>query len=424
MKAIVLAAGKGVRLEPFTAKMPKHLLPVAGAPLIEHTLRSMRLAGIRDVLVVVHHMGDQISSSLGSGSKLGLNVEYVDQGGIFGTGHAMKMGEDFVGKEPFLVVYGDLAVHPRVFSELISAYPGEISGVVAGVDLPDVSEYGVLETRGGLVSRIVEKPRKVISGTINGGIYLFNPEIFDFAAKTPKSERGEFELTTTVNMAIDAGRSFGLKHIPSDWWVDVGRPWNILDANRLLMDSIPEKKLSCGSEQNGCTVVGKVVIEKGAELLPGTFIEGPVWISSGCRIGPNCHLRPYTYLCNGVRVGNACEIKGSILMQKVHVGHLSYIGDSVVGVNSNLGAGTITANLRFDDMPVKVMVGEQEMDSGRRKLGAFLGEEVKTGINVSLFPGVKVGYGSWIGPHVSLDRDVPPMTLVKTKIDLEMRQRR
>ena len=424
MKAIVLAAGKGVRLEPLTAKRPKHLLPVAGAPLIEHTLRSMHSAGVRDVLIVVHHMGDQIRSCLGSGSRLGLHIEYADQGGIFGTGHAMRMGEAFVGKDPFMLVYGDLAVYPDVFGEIISSYKGRTSGLVAGVDLPDASEYGVIKASKGLVTQIMEKPRKASSGTINGGIYILPNEIFGFAATAPKSERGEFELTTAINMAIGEGVSFRLHHVNSDKWVDVGRPWNVLDANRMLMETSLDEATVGTSRGLKPNIVGKVLIEKGAEVLPGTFIEGPAWISSGCKIGPNCYLRPYTYLCNGVRVGNACEIKGSILMDKVHVGHLSYIGDSVIGANSNIGAGTITANLRFDEMPVKVKVGDQEMDSGKRKLGAFIGEDVKTGINVSLFPGVKVGNGSWIGPHVPLFRDVPPMTLVKARFDLEMRQRR
>jgi bifunctional N-acetylglucosamine-1-phosphate-uridyltransferase/glucosamine-1-phosphate-acetyltransferase GlmU-like protein len=179
-----------------------------------------------------------------------------------------------------------------------------------------------------------------------------------------------------------------------------------------------------GSIDKAARVEGKVVIEEGAELLPGAYIEGPAWISRGCRVGPNCHIRQYSYLCRDVRVGNGCEVKASILMERSHVGHLSYLGDSIVGADSNLGAGTITANLRFDGLPVKMRVKGASVDTGRRKLGAFLGDGVKTGINVSLFPGVKVGPQSWIGPHVALDSDVPPKTLVTLKSSLEIRQRR
>jgi bifunctional UDP-N-acetylglucosamine pyrophosphorylase/glucosamine-1-phosphate N-acetyltransferase len=424
MRAIVFAAGRGVRLEPLTANRPKHLIPVAGAPLIEHTLRALRGAGVDQVLVVVYHMGERIRGYLGNGSSLGLEIEYVDQGGVMGTGHALGMGESFVGKEPFLVVYGDLAVHPKVFGSLLASFGTGLCGIVAGVDMPDVREYGAMQITDGRLIGIVEKPKEGGPGTINGGIYLLSPRIFDFVAKTPRSVRGEFELTTTINMAIDGGEVFGVHHVGEDQWVDVGRPWNVLDANRMLMDAqIKESRLE-GSVDKNAVIRGPAVVEAGAEILSGAYLEGPVWVSSGCKVGPNCYIRPYTYLCRGSRVGNACEVKASILMEGVHVGHLSYLGDSVVGVGSNLGAGTITANLRFDDSPVKVNVKGEMVDTHRRKLGAFLGDGVKTGINVSLFPGIKIGSDSWIGPHVAVSRDVPPMTLVTGKFELELRQRR
>jgi len=387
-------------------------------------LRSIKSAGVEEVLMVVYYMKDAITSYFGDGSRLGLSIEYVDQGGVFGTGDALRLGKSFVGKDPFMVVYGDIAFHPRIPKEMVSSFKGRSSGVIAGVDLSDVREYGVMEIANGLLKRIVEKPQNSGAGTVNGGIYILRPEIFGFAEKTPKSSRGEVELTTTINMAVEGGGAFQVHHIPSGEWVDVGRPWNVLDANKVLMNAYLKESRVEGSVEENVRIHGNVYVEKGAELLSGAYIEGPVWISSGCKVGPNCYLRPYTYLCRGVRVGNACEIKGSILMENSHVGHLSYIGDSVIGANCNLGAGTITANLRFDELPVKVNVKDETVSSGRKKLGAFLGDDVKTGINVSLFPGVKVGLGSWIGPHVPLCEDVPSQTLVIAKVDLRMRQRR
>jgi bifunctional UDP-N-acetylglucosamine pyrophosphorylase/glucosamine-1-phosphate N-acetyltransferase len=418
----VFAAGKGVRLEPLTANRPKHLLPVAGAPLIEHSLRSIKAAGIKEVLLVVYHMKEKIISHLGDGSRLGLRIEYADQGGVFGTGHALGMGKDFVQNEPFLVLYGDIAARPDTVTNVLSGLTPHTHGVLAGIDLPDVREYGALEIQDGSLKKITEKPERGGRGTINGGIYVLTPGIFDFVEKTPKSERGEVELTTTLNLAIKGGCTFAVKHLEKGAWVDVGRPWNVLDANSMLMDS-QEGRID-GKVEKNATIKGNVIVEEGAEVLSGAFIEGPSYISSGCKVGPNCHLRPYTYLCSGVKVGNACEIKASILMEGAHVGHLSYIGDSVIGSRCNLGAGTITANLRFDELPIKMKVKGETLDSGRKKLGVILGDDVKTGINVSLFPGVKVGQGSWIGPHVPLYRDVEPETLVTAKVDLQMRQRR
>jgi bifunctional UDP-N-acetylglucosamine pyrophosphorylase/glucosamine-1-phosphate N-acetyltransferase len=110
-------------------------------------------------------------------------------------------------------------------------------------------------------------------------------------------------------------------------------------------------------------------------------------------------------------------------MDRTHVGHLSYIGDSVIGADCNIGAGTITANLRFDDLPIKVTVKGERVDSRKRKLGAFLGDRVKTGINVSLYPGVKVGPNSWIAPHAVVSRDVPPNTFLIQKFEVEEKRR-
>jgi bifunctional UDP-N-acetylglucosamine pyrophosphorylase/glucosamine-1-phosphate N-acetyltransferase len=122
-----------------------------------------------------------------------------------------------------------------------------------------------------------------------------------------------------------------------------------------------------------------------------------------------------------VRIGNACEIKNSIIMDGVHIGHLSYVGDSIIGENCNLGAGTITANYRFDAGTIKMMVKDKLVDSGRTKLGAVLGDNVKTGINALLMPGVKVGNNCWIGPNVVVHRDVPSGTAVFLKQNLEER---
>lgn len=424
MKAIIFCAGKGTRLEPLTSSRPKHLLPVAGAPLIEHTLRGLKGAGVREVLIVVHHLGEQIKLALGDGARLGLDIAYTEQGGILGTGHALLKGKPFARGERFLAVYGDLAVDPSVIRDLVKAHSPNRFATMLGVDGADTREFGSLEIDGSTLIKISEKPRRGGLGVINGGIYIMDDRVFAYVEGTGKSARGEIELTDSMNAAVSDGQRVGVFKAARDRWVDVGRPWNVLEANELLMGPAVGGGSSAGQIDSAARVVGKVTVEDGAEVLPGAYIEGPAWVSSGCRVGPNCHIRPYTYLCRGVRVGNCCEVKASIIMEGSHVGHLSYVGDSIVGAGSNLGAGTVTANLRFDDRPVDVSVKGRRVTSGRRKLGAFLGDGVKTGVNVSLFPGIKIGERSWIGPHVALDRDVPADTLVVLKSAIEARRRR
>jgi bifunctional UDP-N-acetylglucosamine pyrophosphorylase/glucosamine-1-phosphate N-acetyltransferase len=174
-----------------------------------------------------------------------------------------------------------------------------------------------------------------------------------------------------------------------------------------------------GTVENGAHIIGEVTVAETARIRSGTYIEGPALIGEECDIGPNCYIRPYTTINSKVRLGNACEVKESIIMDKAHVGHLSYIGDSIIGENCNLGAGTITGNFRLDGGSVKMVVKGALVDSGRRKLGAVLGDNVKIGIGALLMPGVKVGCNGWIGPGVVVYRDVSSDAKVMLKQSLE-----
>ncbi|MEN3035044.1 MAG: bifunctional sugar-1-phosphate nucleotidylyltransferase/acetyltransferase [Candidatus Methanosuratincola sp.] len=426
MKGVILAAGKGERLDPLNSSRPKHILPIGGSPLIFHAIRALKSSGINEIVIVVHHMADQIVSCIGDGSAFSVRVEYVDQGRPGGTGDALRAAAPLIGGDDFLLVYGDLAFKPSSVAGMVSFWEasGKRGAVIGAVRLPNASEYGAIESSGGRLLRIMEKPSLPASGLVNAGMYLFPGSLLKYLDITPLSERGEYELTTTINLATEGGMIFSVYELDDGSWVDVGRPWNVLEANRLLLDELVKGRSVEGTVEEGAMIRGDVVIERGATVLSGSYIEGPVWISSGCRVGPNCYVRPYTYLAQGVRVGNACEIKGSVVMERTHIGHLSYIGDSVLGRDCNIGAGTITANLRFDERNIRASLKGKVVDTGHRKLGAFLGDGVKTGINVSLYPGVKIGHSSWIGPHASVHRDVPPETLVVSKVEFEMRPRR
>jgi bifunctional UDP-N-acetylglucosamine pyrophosphorylase/glucosamine-1-phosphate N-acetyltransferase len=165
--------------------------------------------------------------------------------------------------------------------------------------------------------------------------------------------------------------------------------------------------------EEGAVLHGPVCVCEGARVRAGTYVEGPVVIDEGSDVGPNCYIRASTYLGRNTRVGNACEIKNSIVMEGTHIAHLSYVGDSIIGKNCNLGAGTITANLRFDNANIKVMVQGQRINSRRRKLGIFMGDNAQTGVNVCLWPGVIVGMNSWISPGLIVTQNVSNSTFFK-----------
>jgi bifunctional UDP-N-acetylglucosamine pyrophosphorylase/glucosamine-1-phosphate N-acetyltransferase len=153
------------------------------------------------------------------------------------------------------------------------------------------------------------------------------------------------------------------------------------------------------------------------QIKTGAYIEGPALIGENAVIGPNCYIRAYTSIGKNVKIGNAVEIKNSIIMDNTNVGHLSYVGDSVIGRESNFGAGTITANLRHDNADISVTVKGKRVSSGRRKLGAIIGDNVKTGIGTSISPGVILHQGVRTGIGVIVDRDIEANTLVIAKQD-------
>jgi len=424
MKAVVLAAGEGVRLQPITLTRPKHLIKVGGKPILEHCLRALKTCGIDEIVLVVHYMADAIRDYFGDGQSLGLKVEYVKQKEILGTGNAVGVVEPCV-EDDFLLVYGDLLFTVEAVKKVVDLHEKEkpvLTMAVVPVDNPE--GYGIVEVDDeGNVKRIVEKPSReeAASNLANAGIYVLSKEIFAKIRETSASARGEWEVTDAISLLLREGKRVLAVEILREDWFDVGRPWDLLEANRWVLLRMDHKV--CGCVENGAHLVGAVTVAESARVRSGAYVEGPAFIGEKSDVGPNCYVRACTSIGEGVRIGNGCEVKNSLVMDGVHVGHLSYIGDSIVGEGCNMGAGTVTANLRLDDGRVKMMVKDVVVDSGRRKLGVVLGDGVKTGINALLMPGVKVGCNSWIGPNVVVNRDVAADTVVVLKQNLEERKR-
>jgi len=426
LKAVVLAAGEGWRLRPVTSTKPKHLIPVGGKPLLAHILNSLRETGFREVLVVVHYGADKIKDYFGDGSRLGLKIEYVHQPKVTGTADATKLAEPYV-KEDFLLTYGDLFITPEVIRQVLDAYAAGSDSkpvvTMATVPVDHPEHYGVVVLEGSLVIDIIEKPAPgtVKSNLVNAGIYVFSTKIFDAIRRTNLSMRGELEITESIHHLIRNGRPVIATKVPRGKWLDVGNPWDLLEANkRVLMQMKPEVS---GIVEDGVHIHGPVVVAEDARVRSGAYIEGPVLIGEGSDIGPNCHIRPFTSIGRNVRIGNACEIKNSIIMDDVKVGHLSYLGDSVIGEGCILGAGSISANYRFDSKTVKMKVMDKVVDTGRAKMGVVMGDHVKTGVGTLFMPGIKIGCNSWIGPNVVVYRDVPSDTILTLRQDILRRAR-
>jgi len=423
MKAVVLAAGEGKRLRPLTFTRPKPLFPVAGKFFIEHTISAFKSANIDELFLIVGYESKAIRDHLSDKSKHGIKITYVEQKEQKGTAHAIGLLENFTRSDPFLVVYGDVLVKPKNFENIIKMWEekeGLANSILSVTRVEDPSQFGTVETKNGEITKIVEKPKNssATSNLVNAGIYIFTQEIFDAIKKTKISQRGELEVTESIQIMIN---KVG-KIIPYEiegWWIDVGRPWDLLEANKLLLEENKENLKIEGEVEKGARIKGPVGVKENAIIRAGAYIIGPTLIDKDADIGPNCFIRPHTYLAEKVHIGNACEVKNSIILKKTQIGHLSYVGDSIIGENCNFGAGTKIANLRHDDKPIKVLINGKKISSGRRKLGVIMGDNTKTGIGSLIMPGATLGPNSALGPGTICYEHIPPNTFLTEKREKE-----
>jgi len=410
-KAVILAAGDSTRMLPLSANQPKHLLPVAGKPLIFHTLEALQNAGITEVLIIYGYHKEKLSQSIETQDWGKMSVSYVHQEERKGTAHAAGYAREFVGEDSSILMNGDIMLGPGSFEGLISYHEkGGYDLTLSVRPVDDPSAYGVVAVEEGKAIKLIEKPTKdqMVSNLVNAGLYIVSKSLMDAIAKTKASPRGEYEITDSIGMLIEKG-NVGSYSLPS-WWLDIGRPWDLLEANKMIL-SQTQAKIE-GTVENGAVIKGETIVQKGAVIKTGAYIEGPALIGENAVIGPNCYIRAYTSIGKNVKIGNAVEIKNCIIMENTNIGHLSYVGDSVIGRGSNFGAGTVTANLRHDNGDVSVTVKGKRVSSGRRKLGAIIGDNVKTGIGTTISPGVILHQGARTGIGVIVDKDIEANKLV------------
>lgn len=377
MKAVILAAGKGERLQPLTDYKPKAMLPICNKSLINYQIEMLRKHGIDKIAVVVGYLEKTIREHLKD------EVKFYKDEKIKGTASAVYAARDFIDDE-FILLYGDLFFDGSI-DEIIRT-----PNSMAVVHVNDVSRYGEVIFQDGKLVSIREKSGSG-SGFVNAGIYHFDPSILDFIEKTKESERGEFELTDSI-MMLNSVKEVRVATLDG-YWNDIGYPWDYLDVNMYVLNKIG---FSVGEN---------------TEIWSNATIRKPTVIGSDCEI-KNCVIER-SVIGNGCVVGEFSVVKRSVVMNNSNVPHLNYVADSVIAEGCNLGAGTKIANLRFDNANVKVTIRDKRVDSGRRKLGAFIGYNVKTGINVSIYPGVKIGSDSWIEAEVLVRRDVEKGSFVR-----------
>ncbi len=402
MKAVILAAGEGTRLGVLTETRPKCLLYCGGKPIIHHLVLEAKKAGITEIIMVVRHFKEQIIEYF-SKNDLGIKIEFVEQGPGNGTGSALLSAENLIN-DTFVVLAGDTITDSSAIRSVIEKHAGQITIAVKHVKNPH--EYGVVELHNGKISLFEEKPKNPKTNLANLSIYCMEPTIFDRLKKVGKSERGEYEV---VNMFVGETAV-----IVDSFWRDIAYPWDLFEANEHLLEKTDSKS---GNVVNS-TINGKVIMEEGAKIVH-SYVEGCSYIGKDTVVGPNAYLRGYNSIGKNCSIGAGTTVKNSILFDNVNAKHLAYIGDSVIGSNVNLGSGTQIANFRFDEKNVVVYTARGWINSGRKKLGAIIGDNVKFGVLSCTMPGKMIGSNCWIHSGIIVNQNIPSNKRVYTKQPIE-----
>ena len=317
LKGLILSGGRGTRLRPITFTSAKQLVPVANKPVLFYGIEAMAAAGIDEVgIIIAPETGAEIREAAGDGSQFGVRIEYIVQDEPAGLAHAVLTAEPFLGRSPFVMYLGDNLLQGGM-EELVTEFRDhEPEALILLTPVPDPQNYGVAELGGdGSVVRLVEKPPQPATDLALVGVYMFTPLIHDAARAIEPSGRGELEITDAIQWLVDNGKRVE-PHVVRGWWKDTGRLDDMLEANRLILDTLVRR---IDGELNGAQVDGRVVVEAGAVLERAT-VRGPAIIGAGAQVR-DAYIGPYT------AVGRRCvieraEVEHSILLEGSSVRNL------------------------------------------------------------------------------------------------------
>jgi bifunctional UDP-N-acetylglucosamine pyrophosphorylase/glucosamine-1-phosphate N-acetyltransferase len=441
IQTIILAAGKGSRMK---SELPKVLHKLAGKPLVQHVIDSCQSLGASHCHLVIGHGGDQVRESIDGGK---LSVTFAEQKEQLGTGHAVKMAlPELSDDATTLILYGDVPLtHHDTLSQLVQLHQENPNGIaLMTCYFDDPTGYGrIVRDSSGSVTGIVEQKdaseeQKSIN-EINTGILCCNSNQLKkwISQLNNNNAQQEYYLTDIIAMAVNDGERvdtaqpvnlFEIEGINTlRQLADLERTWQrelaneLMDAGVTLLD--PNRfdlrgTLTCDqgvSIDVNCVIEGNVVIKKGAkiganaylknctigaftEIKPNSVVEDSV-LENHCSAGPFARIRPGTHMKNNSHVGNFVEIKKSTLDEGTKAGHLSYIGDSEVGKNVNIGAGTITCN--YD---------------GANKFKTIIEDDAFIGSDTQLIAPVTVGKGATVGAGTTVSNDVKAGALCISRV--------
>ncbi len=419
LSLVVLAAGEGTRLWPITETIPKTMVRVLDKPLVAWSVESALdwHPNLEQIVIVIGHHAKSIREYFQT-KPYAKKITFVEQKERLGTAHALLTAAPHV-QHDFVTVNADHFCDPTAYKLFLSHAAAGRFFVSAQKVTSGAHAFGVVQQdKTGRVVRVVEKPKGAEAGLIAIGTNSLPKTFLSYLKKVKKSARGEFEVNDALELFA---KDHALSVVPFDGFTNgVSYFWDLLDCNEWALEHampheilgtvepgvILDRQTNATKGQDGKTRPANIHIGKGTVVRGPCRIEGPCFIGENCTIGPNSFIRKGTVVWNRCHVGSS-EVKNSIVMDDSNVPHFNYVGDSVLGQDVNMGAGSITANLRFDDQKVFAFIKGQKVDSGRRKLGCVIGDGTKIGINVSITCGMLIGRNVHVYPRAFVKQNVP-----------------
>ncbi len=389
-QAIILAAGEGQRLKPFTTLMPKVMLSIADKPILQYVVEALAQNGIRRIVMVIGYRKEHVQDYFGSGKGFGVEIEYVVQHQQIGTAHALKQAFD-LADERFLVVSGDNMIDSDTIAPLVNA----ISHTLLIRSQEDVSRYGVVVVNNGVVKDIIEKPPEKVSNLINTGTYAFNKEIFDFMDD-------EVRLTSVIQKMIEEGHEVTALQTEG-FWQDASYPWDILKLNDTCLNNISPSM--GGTIEDGARIRGTVSIGDGTIIRSNCYIMGPVIIGEDCEIGPDVCIFPSSSIRNNVVLSPFSVVKNSTVENNVSIGPGCTIQDSVIASGTVIGSHFTARSGK-----TTIMI---EDEYHQIEMGAIIGNYTEFEDYTVVEPGVIIGNNCQIKSMKVLNENIPDGGLVR-----------
>ena len=355
LKALVLAGGRGTRLRPITFTRAKQLVPVANKPILFYAIEAIRDAGITDIGVIVGDTADEVMKALGDGSDWGVTITYIPQEAPLGLAHAVKISQEYMAGEPFVMYLGDNLIAEGITPFVEQFRTEQCAAQILLAHVPNANQFGVADLGDdGSIVRLVEKPDDPPSDLALVGVYLFDRQVFEAVNSIEPSARGELEITDAIQWLVDHGRTVR-PHVVGGWWKDTGKLEDMLEANRIMLDALQPECLSELGEN--AVLHGRVSVGRDTVIV-NSVVRGPAIIGDGCLVR-DAYIGPYT------SVGDSCvitssEIEHSILLHEARVVNIhARLADSLLGVNA------IVRRTEGVQAAIRAMIGDNaEVDLG------------------------------------------------------------